>query len=811
MPASEVAVRGPDGALVYVQQHDLAQAVAAGSEVATPEDVRKEQLQIEYGGMGGAAAAAGLGAVDSLTFGLGGGIATSAAEGFGGVEAKKRTQAALQGYEEANPGAYFGGQAAGMIAPALLSGGASIAAEGGMAARGLGAAGRIAGAIPEGVGMLSGLAERGVAGLVGEGAGSLMGRVAQKALPAAAQAAVEGAAWGAGHEYSDAVIKDHDLTAEKLMAAAGHDALWFGLLGGGLAGAGQLGKEAVSGMGNAIARKLEGTSFAEYLDKASGEQAYRAAGGTKKMTEATDTFFKGGHAEEGKIWRDQAPELVGKNSFAELTREELQQAASKGLERDGQRIGRVIDEVDVAAAEAGRLPRAADVRDDILTMVGRIKENAGSGAAARKMEEFGRDIERMTGMVDEAGVMVEHAGDITISVRKLRDIRRNADNVWNGSKTPASELFGYKKDFKQLRDMLEERVGGIVEEFGQGGLAKEYAESKRLYQAWSDLARATKSGTAAAGTNRFFSLTDNIWGAAAGHVGAGIGGPIGGLVGAGLGAVGNHLLRTRGSFVAASLLDKTARFAAVERMTARVDSQISEGVKGFFNTGVRAAGAANDNMPAPKKRADALRAAMAIQQQAGAPGIAHEHMTRAMGNLGPQFPNLTASMGARAGATVAYLAAHAPAIRSNVPSLTPQFDRKRVDEQKLHEFAERLDGVTDPMSAFEDMKRGKLSHAKADAIRQNYPQLFQQMQDKVYEYAAKLGEELPYDKSQQLSNLFGIPLNETQTPEFINAMQASKAADQAPPQEPPAAESQGGSRRPLKLDVSSLDPNPTRM
>ena len=789
-PSAGIPVRDADGEIRVYPEHDVAAAVNAGGEVATHEEVRHEELQAKYGDLGGIAASAGAGAARGLTLGL----SDVAARGIGGSGAADW----LREHQEANPTTSTLSELGGAIAPIALSGGAGAAAEGGGILRGLGSVVREAGAIPRLASGAGSLAERGAAQLLGRGATSLGGRIAQRAIPQAVGAAVEGALWGAGHEASDAALNDHDLTAEKLLAGVGHGAIWGALAGGGLATAHELAATGARGLGSAITKRLEGTNISDWLDKKSGEFAFRSAGGRKSLTEAADRFA-GGYDQVGRVWRDEAPALVGKSSFQSMTREDLARAADAGLTRDGERIGKVLTEVDERAAATGALPRAKEVVEDIAAVMAKVEERAGAGPILSKLKSFSEDVQRITGMVakDETGAMalVPDAADKTISFTKLRDFRKDADNIWAGSKVNP-DLFGFREEFKAVRDALEQRVTTGVEQSGSKQLLADYADAKARYQAFKMLAKATESGVAAQGTNRFLSLTDHIAGGAAGMVGSTIGGPIGGLVAGGLGALANHAVRTHADFIASDLLKKAAKMTAIERATAEVDRRISEGVRGFLKSERRTASA---DMKADRKdQAHYERVAKAFIANRGNQAAVQDHIDRTVGNLGEVAPNVTGALATRMALTYGSLSAKAPQARSNAQSITPQFERLRFDQASVLKFAEQIEG--DPYSVLDAMADGRVSRAKAEAMKEHFPKLFEQTRNELMSQAAQLRERLPYDKLQILSNTFGVAFDQTQARPFIDAIQASKAAD-APKGNGQQQAPQGGGRRPMKMNT----------
>lgn len=121
----------------------------------------------------------------------------------------------VQRNEEEHPWASGVGEAAGMVAPLLLTGGLGTAAR--------------AGTLPGALEAAGGLAERGVASALG-GRGVLSG---------AARWGVEGAGYGLAGELSDQAIKGGPTDWAKVASATGGGAFYAGLLGGGFGGLGR--------------------------------------------------------------------------------------------------------------------------------------------------------------------------------------------------------------------------------------------------------------------------------------------------------------------------------------------------------------------------------------------------------------------------------------------------------------------------------------------------------------------------------------------------------------------------------------------
>lgn len=219
---SRVAVVNEFGEIGTVDASEVMSGASdqSGMRIATPQEIAEQRKQQEYGeglatlqaGAEGVARGATVGLSDALLTGLG-----VSSEG-------------LLERQERNPIASGGGEAVGIVGSVLLSGGVGGTGQ----AAGRGALATAARMTPAGLLARGGMvAERELAQIVGKS-------VAGRALTAGALGVSEGAAYGAGEAVSEAALGDHELTAERLLASAGHGAIWGGAAGGlmSLAGSG---------------------------------------------------------------------------------------------------------------------------------------------------------------------------------------------------------------------------------------------------------------------------------------------------------------------------------------------------------------------------------------------------------------------------------------------------------------------------------------------------------------------------------------------------------------------------------------------
>lgn len=202
----------------YLEYQDFLGKQGAGA--ASGFDIEKYRANEEkYGGVTGALKTGALGAAKAASFGTSTQFLTKS-----GLVSPET----IKGLEETNPISDVVGQLTGVVAPAILSGGTTAVAEGG-----LGAAAKLA---------PTNLLMRG-AGRIAEGAAAalpeattLAGKVIQGAGTAALGSAVEGAAYGAGQVIHEEALGDPTLNAEKVLSEIGYGAAIGGLFGAALGG-----------------------------------------------------------------------------------------------------------------------------------------------------------------------------------------------------------------------------------------------------------------------------------------------------------------------------------------------------------------------------------------------------------------------------------------------------------------------------------------------------------------------------------------------------------------------------------------------
>lgn len=324
------------------------------------------------------------------------------------AEARKR--------QEALGGLGTGLEVLGAAVPTLLTGGTGAAAKGGVtAAMRLTPAALVArGAEAGGALVRSGL---------GKEAATAGGRILQAAIPLAAEGAIEGAVSGATQAAGQAALEGTPITAEKVIAGAGENALWGGIMGGGIGAAGRALTESATALGTAgdrfadrMRRVQQGdASAAGKLSPAEGdalEGAVEAVTGqpaAKGLREKAMDYMSEKYAQaasvvtgvDEKAIREYGPLARGEKASAgrKLWREKDQ--LHDGFTR---RMHSDLDELIVSSkAPLDEVVERRLKRSGVQKNLSGVNENFASAAAREEMANMRRTIEEIANDADTYG------------------------------------------------------------------------------------------------------------------------------------------------------------------------------------------------------------------------------------------------------------------------------------------------------------------------------------------------------------------------------------------------------------------------
>ena len=787
---SAVPIRTERGDVKQVSAEEAMAHVTEGTaHITSPEAYHQAEIQRKYGGVGGTAAAFGTGLARGASLGLSDPAAIAAARALGGDEAAETTRQHLEGWKEASPYAEGAGQLVGMAAPLLASGGAAAAGEAAEGASAVGTAVRGAGAIPRAVSALGevggGVAKR----IVGDAAESFAGRMAQKTIAHAATGAVEGAAYGAGNEISENSLNggNHELTAEQLIAAAGHGALVGGVLGGGIGAGGEMastGLDAVSEKLLAPVKAAEGEAakpggIRGFLEDLANDKAHRATGAMLKDSRYAAERIEGGTDAIGKFVRDDVTKAAGK-PLESMDLYDMQTAAQKLKGQAVERMDGAIEKMD-ALPDEGRV-KALDVTSKLRQIGENIRGKLGHEPLANQVESLVQDFEdkagikRVTDPTLQAAVDQQVNSKITLSYSKLRDLRKDLDELINKGKKNPLVSSPIQHEMTQMRWTLENALTDNLESHAADAgvdLGKEYRAAKAQYQKASYIDHTSTDKIARQeNTNASFGLRDAIMAAG----GLAMGHPLA----AAAAGMGMKLARERGNQIVAGMADRLLHLGAVERATQGVTQQIGGSLRAYLSRATEVLPA----MPIASKLAMGPRKGRSLEdgynrtvsevQEAAADPAAHmNRIGLNVGTLGDHAPQVSLAVGQKAAQVTTYLASKIPKQQDGPSLLQPQIKGPPPSEMQMSAFMRTAAVLKKPLSLLGELRGGRITQDEVDAVRVNYPQLYGQMQKAAMESIASRPTAVPYEKRKHLATLLGVPTDPTLTGDFVKQIQDS--------------------------------------
>lgn len=354
-----VPVRAPDGSIWDLPAENYAKARRAGARLVSEEEIRAEKMAKEAESQGPlvAAARSAAGTVINPILAVGANLSPSA-------ENREATRDVLRGIKakedaaaEAYPVASGVATVASYVAPALLTGGASLgaraatagAAEGAaqVTARGLAAASLQRGTVP-GIVNAAGVTAENLAIRYAARMGASEG--AKKVIGLAAQGAAEGVVASAADAAVDATINDPDKVAESIVMSAGPGMLMgaagnvaFGLVGRAIAKGASATKEQVRG----LARRLVSDS-AEAGAVPPAAQGAAESAVARFLGEAPEP--KAGPAAKGIASAFNVDEADAARMFSREGADALDNP-EKWLERSTEKVTKSLDEIVESAEE----------------------------------------------------------------------------------------------------------------------------------------------------------------------------------------------------------------------------------------------------------------------------------------------------------------------------------------------------------------------------------------------------------------------------------------------------------------------------
>lgn len=714
-------VINPEGEIGEVPSEHYATALSQGYTPAKLHDIQKSVDIHNYGdsplqtGLERAAGSASLGLTDF------------AASKLAPEYAK---QMALR--EELNPIAATIGEVAGVVGPALLSGGSSLAAKAVSAPvraiEGIGAkATRMATkALPENL---------------------LAKKIIAETIPRAAGMGVEGAMYGAGSMLSDVSLGNADFSAESLISHVGTGALLGGGLGAAIGGAKVLGAP--------VLQRIKGWNDVNKL--AEDFAGLKSVKGQKLADKLG----------EGEL-ADYIVKDVNGGKLMPFNSENLKEKAASTLEKNSRYLDDVLEVVEKGATNAKALPTKAKLLSNIEGQLNSMEREfmvggkvvPGQESAVAEISKVRDSWQRFLESEESRFYRAENPASKFVpsneimSIKDLNDVRKMIGSA--GKFDSATEAVAAQIN-RELYPAFREIIDGVADKVAMGDKLREL---NRKISIGIKLQPFIEKAALQAEKSNIWQARDMLTGALA----SGIGGIPGAIAVAA--RVGQKAAET--SYV------KSARLIyAVKAAESSLIKDINNSVRHFFSESGKATKLASFRLATRPSRQDEDTAYEKFkadtEKYAQNPQHYLERMNAKNIRASQELPQVTAASEAAILRGIQFLDTKIPRSKSAPSILSRPYKPSTQELAKFYRYAEV---VQDPTRALKHLQSGTLTRENVEALKTVYPHFYKKLQESIMSTIGKGKHNLPYNRKVQLSTLLGVPLDKSLIPSNIAAYQA---------------------------------------
>lgn len=247
------------------------------------------------------------------------------------------------------------------------------------------------------------------------------------------------------------------------------------------------------------------------------------------------------------------------------------------------------------------------------------------------------------------------------------------------------------------------------------------------------------------------------------------------------------------------------RLAQIRNTTAKLEDSIAKGLEKFFGSD----GKALAERLAPRAKDVVAKEIEEIRTVSGNPEAMQDRIGKMLGDLPKHAPKIAEQAGLAAQRAMMFLAQEAPRPAVPVGIIAAHNLKGRYSDQQISDWEEKRHAALDPESVVRNLVHGRLNRNAIKAVQFVSPVLFEKIRQMTIDHIQKLESEvkldnMPYQQKAVISALLNVPADRTWTPEFIAAMQATKAsaapanAKSGPIPQPDT----GVMRRAVKFDTS---------
>lgn len=285
--------------------------------------------------------------------------------------------------------------------------------------------------------------------------------------------------------------------------------------------------------------------------------------------------------------------------------------------------------------------------------------------------------------------------------------------------------------------------------------------------------------------NQYKQLTEHAhdgFGTLAGMVGLHLGGPVGGVLGAAFGTIANP-----GRAV--------AQIAALERMGAKIDEKIGDGLRSFFTGTKRAARAVDETSEAAQtlSKKTTSEIVKALREGAATPAALAERAGAQMGELRSAAPQVARLATANIIRMSTYLNAKLPKETGSETLVLGPAQPKAIKESDLAAARPIIEILASPEHIIDALVGNRLTREHVDTLKEFYPRTYARMQAQIRGMQQR-GEikALTEQQGVAMSVLFDTPVTAQMQPSTVLGFQdAFAAASQPPPAQQGGAQGLG--------------------
>lgn len=679
-----------------------------------------------------------------------------------------------------NSGAETAGTVAGVVVPALFTGGTSAAAQGGAKGAAMGAAKFIpATAAVKGAAGLEKIVEKavqkgidkklaksviqksvehsvtGATGVLKNAGAGLRAKTAAKAV----QGATEGVAFNVGHLAREEALGRAEFNAENLADAVGTGALFGGVMGASLP---VLGK----GIGEAsdAGKKLFGKVAHKYMNPA--DDAVHLSGMTPSEV------YKLSTTQTGKDLLADLPRFYREEAGLQLMdgADEILYKVERVRDLRGQKIGELMKQVD-AEADIILPDLATRKRYNHLTyhnMADEIERELIKPYAG--MHSFQSALKRARQIAQDFRNQANSGKPISAS--QLWDMRKKMDELVVKFYDTSDTAIANKAALK-ARGILKTHINSFAEKINPN-LAKELVQANQVYHTAETLLKSLNKK--ALKNEGLFTFQNAVWGT--------IGYSVGQTVGLAAAAAKN--------FVGSDFKRKLTILSGLEKANLQVSKKISDSVTEFLKGGKTLGKSARptsisvlansslalkreeDKKPEkPKDKKEAFKnVSKNVVEFSANPGKLMEHAIRAGAGIAYAAPNTATAMGETMVKAVQFLHSKLPKDRNDMIAIGLRREYQ-PSSMELAKFERYMQVIEKPTSVLDDLKNGTLTREHVEALKAVYPDMYQRVYDQIMNGLQNEDLKLSYNQRVQLGMLMDIPTDPSLAPKSVLNLQAN--------------------------------------